>query len=659
MKKFRLLYIMFIFSIYSYSQKTTTETTFWKLTSLTGEVNLEASYWDQEITRSNFNERLTTSILSGGIFLNSNSYFYHPNFLSLDLDVGYSPETGQRLSLVTPNRFDQYTLSKLYVKASFFQKNSLNFSMFTNLHESYSNRENLTNLRSKFINWGGTLLYSNKYVPFSVSYNRGRDKQIELQTDRTYITKQNNFETRATKSFGLNDWNEFVFSRNEYAYEDTFVFPGLDEPSIIVKNNITSWNLTNRFYFDSKKNYSFNSRISNDDQVGDFNYKRFQVFENIFLKLPKDLNFYGNYNFFKYKTDVQDSEQNNVRGALSHQLYKSLRTSISAEYNSISNTQYEERIKRFDLDIRYVKKIPLNGLLSLSFKINDYPQQRIGDGFSLIIQDEVHTLTDGQIELLNNQNVNTNTVTVKDLTGTVVYRLNFDYVLIERNEFLEIQRIPGGLIANNASVLIDYIAIQPLSYKYDAIFNFYGANVSLFKSKLEFYFNVSEQDYINTENTEFLALNYFNRNVYGSRFRYSFISGGIEHDNFRSTIIPYRLTRFYLNLQGNIKQKIFYTLNGDIINYHMIEEEGKKQKYVNFSGNVSYNFNPKSKLNLEAAYRTQEGEALDLNFLTARLQFKTRFRQLFFTAGVEIYKNELFDEKINYKRATIEISRKF
>ncbi len=650
---------MIIFSIYSYSQKTTTETTFWKLTSLTGELNLDASYWDQEITRKNFNERLTTSIISGGIFLNSNSYFYHPNFLSLDLNVGYSPETGQRLSLVTPNRNDQYTLSKLYVKASFFQKNALNFSMFTNLHESYSNRENLTNLRSKFVNWGGNLLYTNKYLPFSISYNRGKDEQIELQTDRTYTTKQNNFETRAYKTFGLNDWNEFTFSRNEYVYEDNFVFSGQDLPSIFVKNNITSWNLTNNLFFDSKKNYSFNSRITSDDQVGDYNYKRFQVYENIFLKLPKKLNFYANYNFFRFKTDLQDSKQHNVRGALSHQLYKSLRTSLSAEYNSISNTQYEEIIKRFDLDIRYVKKIPLNGLLSLSAKINYYPQERKGDGFSLIIQDEAHTLIDGQIELLNNQNVNANTLTVKDITGTVIYRLNFDYLLIERNEFLEIQRIPGGQIANNASVLIDYIAIQPLSYKYDAIFNFYGANISLFKNKIEFYFNISEQDYINTENTEFLALNYFNRNLYGSRFRYSFFSGGIEHDNFRSTIIPYRLTRFYLVLQGNIKQKLFYTLNTDIIYYHMLEEEGKKQKYVNFSGNVSYNFNHKSKLNLEAAYRTQEGEALDLNFLTARLEFKTRFRQLFFTAGVEIYNNELFSEKINYTRATIEISRKF
>ncbi|MCF6346716.1 MAG: hypothetical protein L3J20_00250 [Flavobacteriaceae bacterium] len=659
MKEFRLLYIILLFTMYGYSQKSITETTFWKLTSLSGELNLNGSYWDQKTDRSNFNERLESSFISGGLFLNSNSFFWHPNFLSLDVNAGYSPETGQRLSLVTPDRNEINTLKKLYAKASFFQHNSFNFNVFTNINESYNNRENLTNLRSKFENWGSVLTYTNEYLPFTISYNRGKGEQKELQTDRRYITEQNNFESRATKTFGLNDWHQFIFSHNKYVYEDTFSFSEQNQNSNIIKNNITSWSLNNNLFFDSKKNYSFNSRISNEDQRGDFNFKRFQILENIFFKLPKKFNFAGNYNYYDIQGDIQNSKQHNARGILSHQLYKSLRTRVSFEYNNINNTQYKETFKRTGLNIRYVKKIPLNGQLSLSYRINSNKQNRESEAASLFIQNEEHTISDGQIVLLNNQYSDVNSVIVRDVTNTIIYRLNFDYILIERNEFLEIQRIPGGQIANNATVLIDYGAIQPLSYQFNAINNFFGARISLFKNKIEFYYNISKQDYIDPVNVDFLTLNYFNKNVYGSRFRYDFISGGIEHDNYRSTVIPYRLTRYYLVLQGKIKEKLYYTLNGDFRNYHMIVEEGLKQKYYSVSGNISYNFNPKTKLSLETAYRKQEGEAIDLDLLTARLELTTRFRQLYVTAGFELYENELFNEKMNFKKVTIQISRKF
>jgi len=659
MKGIKWTYIILLFSICSYSQESTTETTFWKLASLSGQLNLNGSYWDQETNRNNFHELQENSFLSGSLFLNSNSYFWHPNFLSLDLNVGYSPETGQRLSLVIPDRNELNTLKKLYVRASFFQHNAFNFNMYGNINENYNNRENLTNLKASFKNLGGMLNYSNKIVPIMVSYSQGRGEQEEIQTGRDYITEQNNFETRATKSFGANDRNQFVFSHNEYTYEDNLLLSNQNQNSNMVKNNITRWSLYNNLFFDSKRNYSFNSLVSNEKQIGNFNYERFQVLENVFLKLPENFNFSANYDFFDIKGDIQNSKQHNARATLSHQLYESLQTRVFFEYSTVNSTQYQENFRRAGLDIRYTKKIPLNGLLSLSYRINSNKQDRESEVTSFFVQNEEQTLSDGEIVLLDNQNVNTTTVVVRDITSTIVYQLNIDYVLIERNEFLEIQRILGGQIANNATVLIDYEAIQPQSYKFNAINNFFGARIALFKSQIEFYFNVSKQDYLKPQNIDFLTLDFFSKNVYGSRFKYRFISGGIEHDNYRSTIIPYRLTRYYLTLQGSAKQKLFYTINGDLRDYAMIVEEGMKQKYYNISGNISYNLSPKTRLNLEGSYLKQEGEAIDLDLITVRLELTTNFRQLFFTAGLELYRSDIFNEKVNFNKVSIQISRKF
>ncbi|NOY48383.1 MAG: hypothetical protein GXO84_09365 [Chlorobi bacterium] len=659
MKGIKWTYIILLFSVYSYSQESTTETTFWKLASLSGELNLNGSYWDQETNRNNFHELQENSFLSGSLFLNSNSYFWHPNFLSLDLNVGYSPETGQRLSLVIPDRNELNTLKKLYVKASFFQHNAFNFNMYVNINENYNNRENLTNLKASFKNWGSLLNYSNKVVPITVSYSQGRGEQQELQTGRDYITEQNNFETRATKSFGANDRNQFVFSHNKYTYKDNLLLSNQNQNSNMVKNDITRWSLNNNLFFDSKRNYSFNSLVSNEKQIGNFNYERFQVLENVFLKLPENFNFSANYDFFDIKGDIQNSKQHNARVTLSHQLYESLQTRMFFEYNTVNSTQYQENFRRAGLDIRYTKKIPLDGLLYLSYRINSNNQDRESEAASFFIQNEEQTLYDGGIVLLDNQNVNSITVVVRDITSTIVYQLNIDYVLINRNEFLEIQRIPGGQIANNATVLIDYEAIQPQSYKFNAINNFFGARIALFNSQIEFYFNASKQDYINPENIDFLTLDFFSKNVYGTRFKYRFISGGIEHDNYRSTIIPYRLTRYYLTLQGSAKQKLFYTINGDLRDYAMIVEEGMKQKYYNISGNISYNFSPKTRLNLEGSYLKQEGEAIDLDLITARLELTTNFRQLFFTAGLELYRSDIFNEKVDFNKVSIQVSRRF
>ncbi len=657
MKKVKLTYFILLFSICGFSQNGTPETAFWRLANVDGEVSLGNFYWKQQITRDFFKEELESSFFTGSLFLNTKSYFWHPNFLELDLDVGYSPETGQRLSLVTPDRNEVNTLKKVNARALLFQHNAFNVKAFLNFNENYNNRENLTNLKSDFKNWGTVLNYTNKYLPFTVSYQSGVGEQLELQTNRSYTTEHTNLEGSASKSFGANDRHQFRYSYSKYLYENSFLDP--NQENYIVKNDINSWTLNSYVFLDAKKNYSINSLVSNENQQGNFNYKRFQVSENLFFKLPSHFNWANNYSYFDVQGDLQQSKQHNIISTLSHQLYESLNTSISYEYNDVSNTQYSELINRAIFDVKYTKKIPLKGRLTLSYRFVNNNQDRKSEDAFLNIQNEEYTLTDGQIILLNTQNVDIASVIVKDATGSIIYQLSVDYILIDRNEYLEIQRVPGGQISNNETVFIDYTAIQPKSYQFTALTNYFTSTISFWNSAIQFYYNTSKQDYVNPVNIDYLTLNYFNQKVYGSRFKFKFVSGGIEYDDYKSTIIPYKLTRYYLVLQGNLRKKLFFTVNGTVRDYQMIVEEGMKQKYYNISGNVFYNFNTKTRLFLEASYLKQEGEGIDLDLTTARAEFSTRFRQLFFSVGVELYKNIFYNENIDFKKLTIRIARKF
>lgn len=648
--------------MYGFSQNSIIDTKYWKLVALNGEVNIDGSYWDQQTFRNTSTDKLINSNISGSIFLNSRSYVWHPNFLSLDINAGFSPETGQQLSLITPDRYEVNTLKKLFINALVFKKNALNFNLFTNINSSYNKRENLTNIKTSYKNWGGTFTYNNKYIPFYISYNQDNRKQIELESNRNYTTQQNNLEGVFNKSFGLNDSHQFIYSHSEYVYEDSFLFSQQNEKNRILTNKNNSWVLNNKLFFDAKKKYRFSSRISNDVQKGNFNFKRLQALENIYLTLPSNFKFKSSYNFFNIKDDIQNSKQHDINSALTHQLYKSLRTSISYQYNTIFNSQYKEKINRVDFILNYVKKIPFNGILSINYQISNNHQEKQSETLILSVSREEQRLSDDEILLLNSQNINTSSVVVKDVTGTIIYSLNLDYILIPRNEFLEIQRMPGGQIPNNTNVFIDYTSLQPRSYQFNILNNFLGTNISLFKNKVNFYFNTSKQDYINPLNEEFLTLNFFNRNVYGTRFKLGSLNGGIEIDNYKSTIIPYYLIKYFLTVHGSIRERIYFSLNGSLSDYQMILKEGLKQKDLNISGNVFYMFNNNTKLKLEGSNFNKQAEGIEginLKLKTLKLDLLTHFRQISIKSGVELYKNKIFNEELNFIKFNIHISRKF
>jgi hypothetical protein len=267
-------------------------------------------------------------------------------------------------------------------------------------------------------------------------------------------------------------------------------------------------------------------------------------------------------------------------------------------------------------------------------------------------------LLSGRIELLTYPNVVSGSVVVKDVTGTIIYQEYFDYTLIARNSYLEITRVPGGQIAEGAAVFVDYTVNQPGSYRYDANIVNFNASVLILKNLLEFYYRFAYQDFQNMENTEFLTLNYITQNIYGARVEYKFASAGAEYESYNSTVIPYRLMRYYVLLQGNIKTKVLYSANANYREYKMLDDN-TIQKYADFAGNITYMTSPQTKVTFEIGYRKQVGKGIDLNLLTARTEFTANYRKLYLKAGVQVYKRLYLNDNINFFGAYFEVVRSF
>ena len=622
----------------------------WKQLYLKGLLRLESLYRSQEtILKSSRTEFPSLSFFSGELQLESKSYIWHPNFLLVNLDVKYNPAKQYERFLVIPDRSEVRTLEGGGFQTTFFNQKPIFITFFGNYAHNFINRESLISTESVRRNWGGVLSIRNKFLPMIFNFNQGRWEQEEIPTGRIFKNYEKRFQARFTKAFSSLDEHQFTISSESFLRDYTGFTP--------IKNEFTTIFLKNRFFFNKKKETSLNSVIQFHQLTGFSEYDRLQIYESFVWKLPINFRLQSNYQFWKFNQEVVRFNQHNFSNRLEHRLFLSLRTTLYNEYSYLDHSSYKETINLGGISFNYRKKIP-TGLLSLHYEIRERREDR--DGASIVVQivNEQHELRDGSPVLLRNPYVIPNTVIITDPTETIIYQENVDYILIERGNFLEVQRIPGGQIENGATVYIDYQVSRQDTYKFNSLFKSYGGNISLFKHAIELYYRASNQDYNNVELFNEQVLKFFNQKIWGGKIAIGFLSGGVEYDDFRSNIVPYRSLRYFINATGSLNGKFQFAIIGDRKHIELTEDN-EKQIFTDITGKTVYNIGRLSKINLEGSLRLQEGARVDLNLVTFRGELSVLYRQVILSSGFEIFRRDFFAEKINYNGLYLRVERRF
>lgn len=581
--------------------------------------------------------------------LNTASYLWNPNLIFINLDAEINPETRKETYLLIPDRSEVRTLQRIDLKTSVFRNKPVSLNSYVNLSQTYYNRELLTNIRSDSKQWGSLLSFNNKFLPLSVSFRQSDWVQKELQTNRDFKMSQNNFLGKISKSIGKSDRHEVLYSRDDYTYNYT--------DSKEIKNLVNRVSLNDNIYFDKDRRYNFSSNISYYDQVGDNEFDKLEAIERLMFILPYNLRLTGGYNYYRLNDHANILSQNRVNGSLTHRLFESLTSTVFTDYSGIIHTIYNENNLKTGFDLSYTKKIPL-GRINLSYRYSQSKFDMKGVSAPLKIINEEQILSDGKITLLNKPYVDLSSLIIKDQAGAIIYQLNFDYIVTVINNYVEIQRVPGGQISNNQIVNADYIAIQPGSYSYKAENSTFSSSILLFKKLIELYYRNSSQDYRDLKETNFLTLNYFDQNISGGRIDVGFAGLGVEYDIYNSNIIPYKRFRYYIDLNWTLRSKLLFSLNGNILDYKLIGED-VNQQHSNITGKIAYKLSHKTKIDLEAGYLSQKGRNIDLDLLTSKLQVSTSFRQLHMKSGLEMYKREYLESSFAFIGTFIELIRKF
>jgi len=194
-----------------------------------------------------------------------------------------------------------------------------------------------------------------------------------------------------------------------------------------------------------------------------------QFRENFFWRHTPKL--YTDYLFSFETSDFNnfDRDTGTLRAKLQHLLYENLTTTVQAGAVLNDSTAGRENIYNGNLDLKYQRKIPW-GMLNLRANLDYTFTDREGfDEDFIQVSNEPHVLVTGDVTLLDNQDVDLDSIVVTDVTGTVLYTENVDYTVQEVGSFVQISRTLVGAIADGQTVLVDYRFISDPNFD-DSVF---------------------------------------------------------------------------------------------------------------------------------------------------------------------------------------------
>ncbi len=624
----------------------------WRLMEYSGGIGLEGMYGSTKIVNdSGLVNKVEKSAFSGIASFESKSYIYHPNFMVLDIGASYNPGASKYAQIVTRTDYSTFLDSKILdISALFLKQKKLSFSTRVNLSESYVNIENISKSKTNNKNFGGSLRYLNNFATINMGYDFRKSNVKYLNTDRVLDKTGSSFQLYTSKTW---KW---------YAKTNLRIIHRKDNNSLVNNERyITETDrisLTNNINFTRNKWYTLFSRIEYFDQKINGNYRRLNFLERLNMTFSDELKLATTSNYIISGLGGNDSKRFMINSNLSHKLYKSLISRANVSYNNTKSSFLKQTEYQYGFSTRYTKKIPLDGTLRLNYTYNKRINNTDGLSNILEVNKEEYILSDDDVVFLQNSNIIRNSIVVQNSTGTLIYDENIDYVLYETGTFIEIQRLPGGLITNNSTVLISYSSNQTGDYTINSNHNIFSAGVNLFKGILNFNYNYSSQNFDNTSDITYEIDNYYKRTSFDGGIHYKFFAGNLRYEKQISGLVSYKLFSYDLNLHGNYG-RIIYSLDYNLDDYIVIQEEGRKEKRAYLSGMVSYSFNPNHKLNFMLGYNNRTVNASGRKWISGRISYVSAIGALNLLAAINYTESNSSPSKTNFIGGNISIIRKF
>ncbi len=623
----------------------------WHINNINGKLMIQGQFQSKTVSlKSDFSDEPMISAYTGNLSLTSSSVVWHPKFMTIDLDANYSPNALRQTYTISQNNFQTLTAESIRARVSILNQMPVNLVLTSSFGHGYTTRDNYSDFESYRRSHGAFFQYRNSVLPIFMSANTSQWEENELQTIRNSSNKRYNYNVNTIKEFSKYDKTSIKYSFEDYSRR-------LIVEPVGIRNKTTKIDFNNSIFFDSTKTNYLMSYARYYDLIGSYISKGINAYERLAVNLPEGFKISANYQFSREEQIQNKDIRNNIYGKLENQLYRSLNTFVNYSAQNINNTGYDEVTNTIGGGFRYNKLIP-TGVLRLNYSISNFNTDRSSKAISKLYRKEEHVLDDSGLELLDNPYVNITSVIVYDPSLTIIYAEGIDYLLIPRGEYLEIQRLPGGMIGQGKTVLIDYESTKNLPYSYTSLDHNFGGSIILFDNFIEAYYSGIERNFSNIVNPRADVLKEVSQSVYGVKLNYDNISGGAEIDNLQSNIVPYRSTRVYVNYFDNLSNRLNLSLNASFKDTKLTDVNESYQSAAASAG-ANYQISKKARVKINSGYIFQRWEYGDINVFTLNGEITYKYLQIFLTLGIQYFDRNFYQEKINFQDVFLRIERRF
>jgi hypothetical protein len=404
------------------------------------------------------------------------------------------------------------------------------------------------------------------------------------------------------------------------------------------------------------------SNTSISKVIGLTNLNRFDEYANIRIDLPERFLITGTYNYNNYKYDTTQFINNYPRIALTHQLYSNLSSQLYFE-RAINNQIVDNIVQNEDIKtnyggvFNYSKKIPSGRFgIGYNYRLNQVETNHLGT--TLTIKNEEYRIEDGKQSLIKNPSVIENTLIIRDITGTIIYQLDVDYVIVKDNIYYQIIRLPSGRIANNSIVYIDYNSLVSGHSKYDVVNTGINANLSLFDGILSLHFNLNDMSYKNIEALNMGVLRTEQLKTLGLSVNYSNILSSCNYTILNSNFAPYKSFDINFSYLADLMDGLSSSIASSV---SYLKYNSNSAENLNAHGNIKINYMMSNwtLLNIQCNYRYAKINKLNLSYLHLRAEVKMKFWQTLVSIGLDYYNNRYYSLSANTYGAYLRLERAF
>jgi hypothetical protein len=574
------------------------------------------------------------------LFINTHSYFYHPNFLKMDLGGG--PLLVQNeVEADGVSRDDHEPLYNLTGRLSFLEQKPYPLA----LYYDHLNPTVSTSLTQSFVQtntkYGATFSLREPLSPVLVTTDAFRLRSEG--SSATWVVDDNleQASIRMSTALGQDGYGQLLYQANRQ--DSLSGNPALTIVPTAIENHTASFD--SRVLFGGQRQLTLTNVLSYNTLSyvrPDFTLERedFHFTPDLRWQHSDRLTSFYSYNLYKSREAALDATNQSVRTGLIHR--DADRLSVTADLHGEDNRLTGLRLRSYGAGAQasYTRPWTAATLRLSAGAVYDQKDREAAAALISVIGERIQ-LVDGIPVTLAQEFIDTTTIRVFNLSRTQEYCPDVlplppgcsvaDYRIVVIGARTQIQRLATGNILDGQEVLVDYAFQTGGTAGYSVFNQNYQVSLTLYRY-YTVYVRHQDIDYNLTSGTPLLPLNSLRNTLYGLRFDQPFLPGTMlggeaMFERQDEVIAPYRRESYdaYLQLPP------LFSVDARLSGRRVMTDYFNSPEDVNLTGwALQLRASPwaYTTLSAEAAYEEDSGGTLRRALLRDTLGAEWRLRQL-------------------------------